>query len=620
MRELIRALHIYIYIHTLYIYIYIYIHPSRDYVRHLISPPLLANSKEQLKEVAGALDPAALEAARVLCMGPRASSRPAQVPMVIFYGPPGTGKTYAMQIIAREAELEPYILRIRSTEVWEREFEKALDEIGRLNGAVVLLDECETVFSSRDALSSYGSVLAETKKAWIGIFLQWVNGLESRPSRQLLLIMATNKLEALDDGIKSRSRIIKFNLPDAEQRRLWWSQHAVLLQPEDHVKLATDCLGLSFRDMWEIAEQMSQLLARKFKKLGRRSGATLSLAEYREQVATFKRALRPEYNVGDYLQPVEFSDAELKELTWDEYLADDELKVQLKAVASITDRSREKEMRMRVHGNNAIPSGPPIMLLYGPPGTGKTYGMKVVAAQTKKNLYILSLKGLVGNGQIREVFSAILQELASMRDAIVFLDECEEFFESRASFGSYNSVDIVHKKHIVTTFIQWADGLAKGDFTDHGLLLCLATNMKDALDPAVADRARKQIEFKLPNHAQRLRWWTRHARHLGSSASQPKSSALPLLSGDPWELALKSQASEHEHLARLSEGLSFRNLWAVSEQALEAALSRSAQEPSFEDYKRCVVSLRPQALLEMAKKALVYTRHGLLAPDPALNP
>ena len=52
--------------------------------------------------------------------------------------------------------------------------------------------------------------------------------------------------------------------------------------------------------------------------------------------------------------------------------------------------------------------------------------MKVVAAQTKKDLYVLSLQGLVMQGQIRDV----LEELASLRDAIVFLDACEDFFKS----------------------------------------------------------------------------------------------------------------------------------------------------------------------------------------------
>ena len=70
-----------------------------------------------------------------------------------------------------------------------------LEEIDKLDNAIVFFDECETIFSSRDALAGYGSVMAETKKACIGAFLQWVNGLESQPSKRLLFCMATNKLE-----------------------------------------------------------------------------------------------------------------------------------------------------------------------------------------------------------------------------------------------------------------------------------------------------------------------------------------------------------------------------------------------------------------------------------------
>jgi len=243
---------------------------------------------------------------------------------------------------------------------------------------------------------------------------------------------------------------------------------------------------------------------------------------------------------------------------------------------------------MQVYGKNVGPSGPPIVLLHGPPGTGKTQGMKVVAAQTKKHLYVLSLKGLVAHSHIRELFSAILEELASLRDAIVFLDECEEFFQSRSSFEGYASVEVQHQKHLVTTFIQWADGLEKQDFGAHGLLLCLATNMKNALDPAISDRARKHIEFHLPNKMQRLDWWKRHAQHLGSS--------------------------EHMQLARVSEGLSFRGLWAASEKAIEVSMSRSREPPSSSDYKRCVTALlaQPQKTpTEMARDMMWGVRNFL---------
>merc|ERR1719433_2655776 len=148
-------------------------------------------------------------------------------------------------------------------------------------------------------------------------------------------------------------------------------------------------------------------LARKLKHNGLNEKATLVLAEYTQQVATFRQALRLEYNVGDYLRQLDLSG--LPELTWDEYSADEELKAQLKAISSLTEQRQGHDIRVQVYGNDARPSGPPIVLLHGPPGTGKTQGMKVVAAQTEKHLYVLSLKGLVAHGQIRDLFAAILE-------------------------------------------------------------------------------------------------------------------------------------------------------------------------------------------------------------------
>ena len=143
--------------------------------------------------------------------------------------------------------------------------------------------------------------------------------------------------------------------------------------------------------------------------------ATLALAEYLEQMTKFCQALRLEYNFGDYLRQLDLSG--IPELTWEEYCAE-ELNAHLKAISSLTDQGCGQAMHVQVNGKNTQPSGPPIVLLHGPPGTGKTQGMKVMAVQTKKNLYILSLKGLVANSQIRDIFSAILEELASLRDAI----------------------------------------------------------------------------------------------------------------------------------------------------------------------------------------------------------
>ncbi|CAK0873200.1 unnamed protein product [Prorocentrum cordatum] len=145
-------------------------------------------------------------------------------------------------------------------------------------------------------------------------------------------------------------------------------------------------------------------LARKFKRSESSGRASLSLGEYLEQVALFRRALRLDYNVGDFLKQVDLSG--VPELTWNEYYADDEIKAQLRAISESTPAD-EQVLRRSVYGSNGRPSGPPIVLLHGPPGTGKTQGMRVVAAQTKKTLYMLSLKGLVGQNQIRDLFGAI---------------------------------------------------------------------------------------------------------------------------------------------------------------------------------------------------------------------
>eukprot|EP00929_Paragymnodinium_shiwhaense_P021690 TRINITY_DN14081_c0_g1_i3.p1 TRINITY_DN14081_c0_g1~~TRINITY_DN14081_c0_g1_i3.p1 ORF type:complete len:602 (-),score=55.88 TRINITY_DN14081_c0_g1_i3:224-1987(-) len=513
-----------------------------------------ADHVEELKELGLLVDRGNLENASRILGCDAGLSRPAQVPIALFYGPPGSGKTYAMQILAQDANLKPYTLKVQGTELWETEFARALDQISALDDAVVFMDECDTIFSSRETLGGYGSVMAETKKGCIGTFLEWVNGLQSTPPKRLLMCLATNKLENLDEAIKSRAKVIKFRLPDPDQRRRWWAAHAPVLSPESHGKLATACVGLSFRDLSTIMEAMLMRVARELRagQMKPEEDSPPALSDYLEQVTRFRAALRSEFNVGDYLRQLDLSG--VPELTWSEYHADAKLKAQLQSIASATGQSIADAMRWKVYGANVRPSGPPIVLLHGPPGTGKTQGMKVVAAQTNRQLYVLSLKGLVVHSQIRELFSAILEELTCLRDAVVFVDECEEFFQSRISFEGYASVEVQHHKHLVTTFIQWADGLEKRGFQKSSVLLCLATNMKDALDPAILDRANIFL------------WWQLHAQHLAPA--------------------------EHIQLARASKELSFRGLWAASEKTIEVQLQSSGRPPSCADYKECISSVK----------------------------
>ena len=92
-----------------------------------------------------------------------------------------------------------------------------------------------------------------------------------------------------------------------------------------------------------------------------------------------------------------------------------------------------------------------------------------------------------------------------------------------------------HKK-LIANFIRWADGV--GDEEWCSAAPC-STNIKEDLDPAIRDRVRMSVVFDLPSEPQCTAWWARHARQL-------------------------TAPGEHARLGRLSIGLSYRNLWSIS--------------------------------------------------------
>eukprot|EP00415_Alexandrium_ostenfeldii_P001247 UN1247 len=127
---------------------------------------------------------AALNQAREKRQGrPQGLVRSAGVPMALFTGPPGTGKTHAMRMLASTADLAPYTFDIVGLQElsWEPEelFVQILERISALEKAVVLIDECETVFGSRNALAGYGSVYAQKQMKLLTSFIRWADGLET---------------------------------------------------------------------------------------------------------------------------------------------------------------------------------------------------------------------------------------------------------------------------------------------------------------------------------------------------------------------------------------------------------------------------------------------------------
>jgi hypothetical protein len=162
------------------------------------------------------------------------------------------------------------------------------------------------------------------------------------------------------------------------------------------------------------------------------------------------------------------------------------------------------EQRVRVHEEWGFATrgarGLGISALFvGPSGTGKTLAAEVLAHALRLDLFRIDLSQVVNKyigeteKNLRRVFDA-----AEEGGAVLFFDEAD------ALFGRRSEVKDSHDRYAnieVSYLLQRME--------EYRGLAILATNMKDALDPAFLRRLRFMVHFPFPDPALRAGIWRR---------------------------------------------------------------------------------------------------------------
>jgi len=136
-------------------------------------------------------------------------------------------------------------------------------------------------------------------------------------------------------------------------------------------------------------------------------------------------------------------------------------------------------------------------LFAGESGTGKTMAAEVIARELRLNLYRIDLSAVVSKyigeteKNLRRLFDA-----AEDGGAILFFDEAD------AIFGKRSEVKDSHDRYanIEVNYLLQRMEAYRG-------LAVLASNQKEALDPAFLRRLRFVVEFPFPGPAERRRLW-----------------------------------------------------------------------------------------------------------------
>ena len=139
--------------------------------------------------------------------------------IALFAGDSGTGKTLAAEIIARELDLELYVIDL-STVVdkyigeTEKNLDRIFDEAEGVNG-ILFFDEADALFGKRTEVSDAKDRYANVEVAYLLQRLETFDGLG---------VLATNLKANIDEAFARRLSVtIDFRDPDEAQRRELWT-------------------------------------------------------------------------------------------------------------------------------------------------------------------------------------------------------------------------------------------------------------------------------------------------------------------------------------------------------------------------------------------------------------
>jgi SpoVK/Ycf46/Vps4 family AAA+-type ATPase len=159
-------------------------------------------------------------------------------------------------------------------------------------------------------------------------------------------------------------------------------------------------------------------------------------------------------------------------------------------VDTVANFSNLKKMRARLgfQTNEQASGGGLILLFYGISGTGKTMMANALADYLGKRILTINYSAIKsGSSILRFIFRE-----CKINDAVLFLDECEGFFENRD-----------HKFNPdVSGFLAQID--------KHEGIIIMATNRAYDLDEATHRRIQLAVEFTPPDIVSRQKIWIEH--------------------------------------------------------------------------------------------------------------
>lgn len=153
----------------------------------------------------------------------------------IFYGDVGVGKTMCAKAVASTIGVP--LVFIDGADIArplygqsEMQISKVFEEARKYRYAVIMIDDCESVFPTRDWTKAESWHIAQNN-----VFFHELDNVDSS---KILIILTTNRYDLLDKAVKDRLYSIEFPLPSKEalEEIAKYKCAQLRMKPEDTLK------------------------------------------------------------------------------------------------------------------------------------------------------------------------------------------------------------------------------------------------------------------------------------------------------------------------------------------------------------------------------------------------
>jgi SpoVK/Ycf46/Vps4 family AAA+-type ATPase len=457
---------------------------------------------------------------------------------ILLHGPPGTGKTYLAEALAGHLGYN-YVAATASdiaSDVVGQAPSNVAELFERARAAapsVLFIDEIDSVAADRSGTGG----MTTSEQQMVTQLLTEIESL-NESDEPVLLVAATNRIEAVDDAIERPGRFdarLSVRKPDGEDR-LEILQYHLDGVPVDRDGIDEDALvtateGFAASHLAEVADAAGRTAVRETSE---GEEPTVTAARLHEAIEDLQEQRKAETTERRFLR-------DPPEIDFDDVVGLEEVKTMLRE--KVVDPLENPKMFRKL--NLSIDRG---VLLYGPPGTGKTHLARALAGELDSNYVQASAADLVSKyiGEGAKNVRTMFEEAQTHQPCLVFVDEFDALATDRSADQTRSERQMVN---------EFLDALSNVENADDDVIVVGATNRPDDIDPAMkrSGRLNERIEVPPPDRETRVALFREY-------------------------LHTDAAAVDEEWLGRQTTGLVASDMERLATEATRAALNRHRAE------------------------------------------